>query len=82
MAVFVEIADGSDGVNEDGRAPIFFLSHKIQHSLSGIGSLPRGFSPWRKGSMPRLSSSEEVDGEYVDELLQSLMFAQAYCERI
>ncbi len=45
MAVFVGIADGSDGGNEDGRAPIFFLSHQIQHPLSEIGSPPRGSSP-------------------------------------
>ncbi len=83
VAVLVGIADGSDRGNEDGRAPIFFLSHEIQRPLSRIGSPPRGSFPRRKGSTLRLSSEEEeVDGEDVDELLQSLMFAQAYCEWI
>ncbi len=81
MAVLVGIADGSDGGNEDGRAPIFLLSHEIQRPLSRIGSPPHGSFLRRKGSMLRLSSEEEeVDGEDIDELLQSLMFAQAYCE--
>ncbi len=76
-AVLLGIADGG---NEDGRAPIVFLYHQIHRPLSGIGSLPRGSSPQRKGSTLRLSSSEEGDVEDVDELSQSLMFAQAYCE--
>ncbi len=41
--------DGSGGGNEDGRVPIFFLSHQIQRPLSGIGSLPRGFFPSERG---------------------------------
>ncbi len=82
VAVLVRIADRSDGRNEDERASIFFLFHQIQHPLSGIGSPPLGSSPWSKGSTLRLSSSEEGDGEDVNELSQSLMFAQAYCERI
>ncbi len=82
VAVLVGMADGSDGGNEDGRAPIFFFSHQIQRPFSGIGSPPRGSSPRRKGSTLRLSSSEEGDGKDVDELSQSLMFAQTYCELI
>ncbi len=80
MAVLVGIADGSVGVNEDGRDPIFFLSLQIQRPLSEIGSPPRGSSPLRKGSTLRLSFSEEGDREYVDELSQNVMFAHAYCE--
>ncbi len=80
--MLVRIADRSDGGNEDERASIFFLFHQIQHPLSGIGSPHLGSSPWSKGSTLRLSSSEEGDGEDVNELSQSLMFAQAYCERI
>ncbi len=49
MAVLVEIADGSDGGNEDGRASILFLSHQIQRLLSEIGSPARGSSPPEKG---------------------------------
>ncbi len=49
-------------------------------SSSFPSSPPRDSSPRRKGSTLRLSSSEEVDVEVVDELSQSLMFAQAYCE--
>ncbi len=82
VAVLVRIADRSDGGNEDERASIFFLFYQIQHPLSGIGSPPLGSSPWSKGSTLRLSSSEEGDGEDINELSQSLMFAQAYCERI
>ncbi len=78
-AVLLGIADGG---KEDGRAPIVFLYHQIHRPLSGIGSLLRGSSPQRKGSTLRLSSSEEGDVEDVDELSQSLMFAQAYCEWI
>ncbi len=48
MAVLVGIADGSDGGNEDGGAPIFFFSHQIQRPLSEIGRPPRGSSSWRK----------------------------------
>ncbi len=77
MAVLVGIADGSDGGNEDGRDPIFFLFHQIQLPLSEIGSTPHGSSPRRKGSMLRLSSSEEGNGEDIDELSQSVMFVQA-----
>ncbi len=80
MAVLVGIADGSDGGNEDGRAPIFFLSHQIQRLLSEIGSPSCGSSPRRKGSTLRLSSSKEGDVEDVNELSQSVMFVQAYCE--
>ncbi len=50
--------------------------------LSGIRSPPCGSSPRRKGSTFRLSSSEEMDVEDIDELSQSLKFAQAYCEWI
>ncbi len=49
-------------------------------SSSFPSSPPRDSSPRRKGSTLRLSSSEEVDVEVADELSQSLMFAQAYCE--
>ncbi len=80
MAVLVGITDGSDGGNEDERAPIFFLSHQIQRPLSEIRSPPRGSSPRRKGSMLRLSSSEEGDRVDVDKLSQNVMFAQAYCK--
>ncbi len=45
VAVLVGIADGSDEGNEDGWAPIFFLSHQIQRPLSGIGSPPHGSLP-------------------------------------
>ncbi len=82
VAVLVRITDGSDGRNEDGRAPIFFLSLQIQRPLSEIGSPPCGSSPRRKGSMLRLSFSEERDREDVDELSQKVMFALAYCEWI
>ncbi len=80
MAVLMGIADGSDGGNEDG--PIFFLSHQIQARSLGSEARPAVSSPRRKGSMLRLSSSEEVDMEDADELSQSLMIAQAYCELI
>ncbi len=43
---------------------------------------PHGSFPRKKGSTLLLSSSEEVDGEDVDELSQSVIFAQAYCELI
>ncbi len=80
LAVLVGITDGSDGGNEDGRAPIFFLSNQIQ--CSEIGSPPPGSSPWRKSSTLHLSFSEEGDRGDVDELSQNIMFAQAYCEWI
>ncbi len=55
-AALVGIKVGSGGGNEDGRAPIFFLSHQIQRPLSGIGSPPRGFFPswgaWRSACLP------------------------------
>ncbi len=41
-------ADKSDGGDEDGRAPVFFLSHQIQRPLSGIGSPHRSSSPPEK----------------------------------
>ncbi len=37
--MLVGIAGGSDGGNEDGRTPIFFLSHQIQRPLSEIVTL-------------------------------------------
>ncbi len=72
MAVLVGIADGSHGGNEDGRAPILFLSHQFQRPLSEIGSPPRGSSPQRNGSTLRLSFSEEGDREDVDEFSPNL----------
>ncbi len=72
VAVLMGIADGSDGGNEDGRAPIFFLSHQIQRLLSEIGSPPCGSSPRRKGSTVCLSFSEEGDREDVDEFSQNV----------
>ncbi len=72
VAVLVGIADGSDVGNEDGRAPIFFLSYQIQRPLSEIGSPPRGSSPRKKGSTLRLSFSEEGDREDVDEFSQNV----------
>ncbi len=74
MAVLMGIAEGSDGGNEDGRDPIFFLSLQIQRTLSEIGSPPCGSSPRRKGSTLRLSFSEEGEREDVDELSQNIMF--------
>ncbi len=71
VVVLMGIADGSDGGNEDGRAPIFFHSHQIQPPLSEIGSPPCGSSPRRKGSTLCRSTSSEGDGKEVDELLQS-----------
>ncbi len=49
VAVLVGITDGSDRGNEDGRAPIFFLSLQIQCQLSEIGSPPPRFFPSEKG---------------------------------
>ncbi len=43
------LSRGLTGGNEDGRAPIFFLSHQIQCPLSGIGSPPRSFFLPEKG---------------------------------
>ncbi len=47
MTVLVGIADGSDGGNEDGRAPIFFRSHQIQRlgSEAHPAVLPPGERP-------------------------------------
>ncbi len=49
VAALVGIADGSGGGNEDGRSPIFCLSHQIQCPLSGFGSPPCGFFPPERG---------------------------------
>ncbi len=55
-------------------------SFPIRSGTRSLEARPRGSSPRRKGSTIRLSSSEEGDREDVDELSQSSMFAQAYCE--
>ncbi len=54
----------------------------IRSSARSLGSeaRPTVLLPRRKGLTLCLSSSEEVDVEDVDELSQSFMFAQAYCE--
>ncbi len=49
VAALVGIAVGSGGGNEDGRSPIFSLSHQIQRPLSGFGSLPHGFFHLERG---------------------------------
>ncbi len=58
-------------------------SFPIRYNAHSLGSeaCPTVSSICRKGSMLRLSSSEEVDVEDVDELSQSLFFAQAYCQK-
>ncbi len=81
MAVLVGIADGSGGGYEDGRAPIFFLSHQIQRRSLWSEARPVVSSPQREGLTLRLSSSEEVDVKDVDKLCKVALFAQAYYER-
>ncbi len=70
VAVLVGIAGGSDGGNEDGRAPFLFLSHQIQ----------RPFFPPEKGfDAPPVLFRGGGQGR-CRWVITKCMFAQACCE--